>query len=296
MITHQFGGTWTQEKLERVRSYLVEYTKIFTRNPSAQFYSTIYVDALAGTGYRTDSRTAKYQDSLFPELNEADAQEFLKGSTRIALEVEPSFDRFVFVEKMEDRVEDLRVLRSQFPEKAGKIEILQGDCNQQLKKWCNETDWKTHRSVVFLDPYGMQISWDLIETLARTCAIDLWILFPLGMAVNRMLTKGVRPPEGWASTLTRLFGSDDWREEFYRTQIVDDLFGDQHTIEVKDADFKKIGTYFVQRLRSVFADVVDNPLPLRNSKNVPLFLLCFAAGNAKGAPIAKRIASHILRH
>ena len=38
----------------------------------------------------------------------------------------------------------------------------------------------------------------------------------------------------------------------------------------------------------------ENPLRLRNSKNVPLYLLCFAVGNPKGAPTAVNIAEDIL--
>jgi hypothetical protein len=45
----------------------------------------------------------------------------------------------------------------------------------------------------------------------------------------------------------------------------------------------------------VFKGVANNPLPLYNSKNNPLYLLCFAAGNPKGAPTAVKIAQDILK-
>jgi hypothetical protein len=51
----------------------------------------------------------------------------------------------------------------------------------------------------------------------------------------------------------------------------------------------------VKRLKTIFTHVAENPLPLLNSSNCPLYLLCFAAGNLKGGPIAKRIAEHILK-
>jgi hypothetical protein len=41
--------------------------------------------------------------------------------------------------------------------------------------------------------------------------------------------------------------------------------------------------------------VVEQPGILRNSANNPLYLLCFAAGNETGAPIAVRIATDLLR-
>jgi len=45
----------------------------------------------------------------------------------------------------------------------------------------------------------------------------------------------------------------------------------------------------------VFAAVAEEPKVLRNSTNCPLYLLCFAVGNKQGAPIALRIANHLLK-
>jgi hypothetical protein len=55
-----------------------------------------------------------------------------------------------------------------------------------------------------------------------------------------------------------------------------------------------IGRYFNNRLKTIFPGVAEEPKVLRNSANSPLYLLCFAAGNPKGAPIALRIANHLL--
>jgi RHS repeat-associated protein len=44
----------------------------------------------------------------------------------------------------------------------------------------------------------------------------------------------------------------------------------------------------------VFAEVAPRPMPLRNSRGSPMYALCFAAGNPKGAPIAVKIANHLL--
>jgi hypothetical protein len=64
--------------------------------------------------------------------------------------------------------------------------------------------------------------------------------------------------------------------------------------EVKSATYEKIKQYFLKRLSSAFAGVAPNPRVLENSRGVPIYLLCFAAGNPKGAPTAIRIAKHIL--
>ena len=57
------------------------------------------------------------------------------------------------------------------------------EANAYLKSWCGETDWRRTRAVIFLDPYGMQVEWSLVEQIARTHGVDLWLLFPLGAAL-----------------------------------------------------------------------------------------------------------------
>ena len=51
--------------------------------------------------------------------------------------------------------------------------------NQKLLAFAQSTDWKTHRAVVFLDPYGMQVEWKTIQALGQTEAVDLRFCFHL---------------------------------------------------------------------------------------------------------------------
>lgn len=291
MTPHSFGGGWTDDKLERLRKYLATYTTIFNKNERARKLKTIYVDAFAGTGYRARKTQPNYQSPLFPELAEPEAAAFLDGSARIALRVEPPFKQYLLIERDLARAQALQQLKHNFPDK--QIEIVEEDANNYLTQWCAEQDWRYSRAVVFLDPYGMQVSWDLIEALARTKAIDLWFLFPLGVAVNRLLTKKAPPTGAWADALTRILGTDAWKREFYVQKKQPTLFGEEESYE-KEADFKLIGRFFVERLKTVFHKVAENPLPLRNSCNNPLYLLCFASGNPKGSQTAIKIAQDIL--
>lgn len=293
MVVHQYGGDWTTDKLERVRQYLAAYATIFARNPRARKLATTYVDAFAGTGYRSPRPSAPSETPSFAELAEPEAEAFLKGSARVALEVSPPFKQYVFIEHNAERVRELHRLKQQFPGRAKAVEIVQREANGYLKEWCAQTDWRVCRAVVFLDPYGMEVEWATIEAIARTLAVDLWILFPLGVAVNRLLTRDQPPPTGWARALTRILGTEDWQSAFYRQHVDETLFGPKDVF-TKEADYGKIGRFFVERLKTVFTRVADNPLPLRNSTNVPLYLLCFAAGNPRGAPTAIKIAQYIL--
>ena len=296
MGKHVFGGDWTSDKLERVRKYLCAYTTIFRSNVRASYFTTIYVDAFAGTGHRVESagRRGKAAAGMLQDIADSDAVALQKGSARIALEVDPPFDRFLFIERSARRVKELEELRNEFSDRADMIEIRQGDANEVLRQWCRQSDWQRHRAVIFLDPYGMQVDWATIEAIAATKAVDLWVLFPLGVAVNRLLTRNEPPPEKWADALTRFFGNEEWKQEFYPKKKERTLFGDEET-ERKEADFARIGRFFGKRLKTIFAQVAPNPLILNNSKGVPIYLLCFAAGNPKGAPTAVKIAKDILK-
>lgn len=178
---------------------------------------------------------------------------------------------------------------------AVKIDVREGDANTVIQDICS-LDWKRHRAVLFLDPYGMQVEWKTIEAIASTGAIDLWILFPLGIGLNRLLTKSGDIPESWRKKIDSLLGTTDWYDEFYEVKVSSNLFGEDEQELVK-AKVGKIGEYFVERLRSAFPAVAKKPAVLRNSTNNPLYLLCFAVGseNERAQQIALRIANQLLK-
>lgn len=295
MPTHEFGGPWTADKLMRLRKYLAAYTKLFEGNPRARVLTRIYVDAFAGTGHVLSKKRRSHSETfLFPSMVEGEvAGRTTKGSAHIALEVAPSFNRYILIELKAKYRRELRALRAQYPDKADRIEIVGKDANQYLKTWCEKTDWAQSRAVVFLDPYGMQVEWNTIAAIAHTRAIDLWVLFPLGVAVNRLLLRAGPPSARWEQALTRMFGDDSWRQAFYPKRRVNTLFGEVDT-QAKQADFHTIERFYVDRLKGIFAAVVDRPLRLYSSKRIPLYTLCFAVGNPRGAPTAIKIADHIL--
>jgi three-Cys-motif partner protein len=109
-----------------------------------------------------------------------------------------------------------------------------------------------------------------------------------------MLTKTGNISDAWRQKLDMMFGATDWYDAFYQPRVTDGLFG-KSTSMVKISDFDSIGQYFVKRLETVFAGVAKNPRPLLNSRNNPLFLLCFASGNPRAAKTAIKIAQDILR-
>lgn len=289
---HRFGGDWTTKKLEILRSYLSAYAKVLKNQP----FKTAYIDAFAGTGYRILKQTETDEGGLFfPDLAEEAPQKLLEGSARMALQLKPRFDRYIFIEKDPDRARQLEELRSDFPQMAKDIRIRTGEANGVIRELCRK-DWSRHRAVLFLDPYGMQVEWATIEAVAETRAIDLWMLFPLGIGVNRLLPRSGKIPEGWRTRLNVLLGTENWYPEFYKPDGTARLFEDQETRVVK-AGIETIGKYFVDRLKTIFPGVAPNPKVLMNSTNCPLYLFCFAVSspNPRAQAIALDIANHILK-
>jgi len=288
MVDHRFGGDWTELKLSCLEAYLIKYRTIFTANPGARFYRTWYVDAFAGTGSRAED--APILDLLQPE-DQQEATRYFAGSAKIALELASPFDRYLFVEKSKPRCDELRaMIEREHSALSTRCEFKQQDANETLRAWCDERDWSRDRAVVFLDPYGLQVDWRTIEALGATRGVDLWYLFPLNM--RRLLTRDGLIDPGWQRRLDLLFGTHDWEARFYRPRKQQGLFGETETLQ-RDATVENIREFIEERLKTCF-HAVARGLILKNSRSSPLYSLCFAAANAKGAPTALKIAQYIL--
>ncbi|MEJ7701377.1 MAG: three-Cys-motif partner protein TcmP [Pyrinomonadaceae bacterium] len=198
--------------------------------------------------------------------------------------------------KIEERVSELSKLKLEFPKLADKIFTVRQEANEYIQSLC-EKDWlkSNRRAVMFLDPYGMQVKWETIEAIANTKAgYRPWLLFPLGVAVNRLLRNDGQISPKIKQRLDDMFGTSEWQKFFFRQDPQQDLF-DQTPRLVKSVNLNGIAEYFNNRLDAIFEKVANNPLRLMNSRNNPLYLLCFASGNPKGAEPAVRIAQHILK-
>ncbi len=294
----QFGGDWTAEKLERVRKYLIAYATIMNaQREKKRGFRFAYIDAFAGTGYTTPKQKRDDFAPFFEGARSSDAQRFIDGSARIALKVEPRFDRYIFIEHNAVRFAELSKLKKEFVELQDRIQLVNADANTYLGDLCLNRNWKNHRAVLFLDPFGMQATWNTIAAIAKTEAIDLWLLFPLGTGANRLLKRDGKIPASWRARLDATFGASDWYDAFYQKVEYNELFSGQPTVETyKQANFETISAYFLKRLESVFPHVAKRPLPLFNSANCPLYLLCFAAGNpGSGGKTGLKIAQDILK-
>jgi three-Cys-motif partner protein len=280
--SQQFGGNWTEEKLNIFTEYLNAYL-IALQN---QKFSKVYIDAFAGTG----------------EIVTRDGEQHLVGSAKRALSVDLKFDRYCFIEKDKKKVAELqKMIDIKFPDLVNRVSIYCGDANAKLKEIINQIDWRFYRGLLFLDPCATEVNWSSLEMIAQTKSIDMWYLFPFS-ALNRMLTKDGNMDTTWATCIDRLLGDSSWRTEFYKEDPQLSLFdlgleGGSNNRLVKDANLEHIKEYIIGRLQTIFPCVSKYPRIFRNKNNSPLFLFCFAISNDsdKAQRLALKIANHILK-
>ena len=272
-VAQSFGDLWTKEKLDILEAYLDAYTTALKN----QRFRLIYVDAFAGTG-------------AIQIGSDDDRESFLEGSVWRALKVtDKPFDSLLFVENDKGKARALKVATIDHSER---VDIVEGDANTELLRFCKEMD-TYDRAVVFLDPFALQVDWATVEVLAKTGQCDVWILFPVG-SIRRMLPRMGLPDPQWQERLNRVFGDDSWRL-LYRTSPQQRMFGDP-PLEESERGVEQIIENYRARLQTVFAEVAPTRRTLLTSKNVALFEFMFAAGNPRGAKIAIRIADHILKN
>lgn len=278
---NQFGGAWTEEKLVILKNYLDAYTTVFKKQ---WWFKLLYIDAFAGTG-RVEQGT---QD---PDEN--DRRAFIDGSARIALNiVDRLFDKLIIIETDQDKCSELENLKENNPDR--NIRIVNADANDclpTLKK--HRRKW---RGVLFLDPFGAQVDWDILRTIAGYKAIDIWILFPT-FAIRRMLPTSRLPDDispKWAGTLTRVFGNESWRS-LYEVSPQLELFNDPQI--VRQPGDKKLLELYKNRLKELFGDrFLERSRTLRNSRNSPMyeFMFCVGSDSERAIGAAKGIAEYLL--
>ena len=121
------------------------------------------------------------------------------------------------------------------------IECENEEANGYLKDLCGK-NWRAHRALVFLDPYGMQVEWKTIESIAQTEAIDLWLLFPIG-TVNRLLKRNGEIRPSIREKLNLFFGNEQWFEVFYRLAQRIPIFNEDEQWEKTGDIFSEIEQY-----------------------------------------------------
>lgn len=189
------------------------------------------------------------------------------------------------------------IVRERFGPLQDRVTIMQSDANRAVVDLCRTTNWRSSRAVVFLDPFGLQMDFDMVSELGRTGAVDLWYLVPvLGMSRQIKQDGSILEPGG--SRIDRLLGTNAWRTGAAIAEPGEiDLFGQVQPSVRKVANAGWFEQVAIQQLRTAFrGGVLETALPLgRNGLHE--FSLVFACANPRAGAneLAKRLAAAVLK-
>ena len=277
---NQFGGDWTKAKIE----ILVEYANAYlTIMRNRKFFKLLYFDGFAGSG-----EIVKVVDDKEEGIYDLD---ITIGAAKRIIEIEKPrpFDEYYFVEKDEKNFKLLEEnTKKAFPKK--KIFAVKEDCNKKLLDLANylrHPKNKNYRTLAFIDPCGMQVEWRSIECL-RGLQIDMWVLVPTGMGVNRLLRTDGKISDAWLERLERFLGLDRKEIEHFFYKKSDTLFP-EITITTKERNAIEISAkLYKNRLKEVF-DFVSKPYELKNSTNSVMYHLYLTSNTQAAINIANDI-------
>lgn len=293
-----WGGKWTEMKLDAFEKYVKAYLTIMKKYATENSWKLFYFDAFAGNGSRESipEEVDNTEVTLFgnEEIEEITEQASYKGAAERVLccDVDGfSFDYYYFVDKNEKSLLTLEEkLKKTFPNKSKCMAFKLGDANERILELVDYA--KSHPKcavLILLDPFGMQLNWETLQALKDLKHIDLWILVPSGVIINRLLTRNgkILCPE----RLERSFGMpiDKIQNYFYKQVKEQSLFGEINRQQKRDNTINKIAQLYLDLLGKEFSFVINEPLVLRNSTNCPIFHFVFASHNKKAVKIASEI-------
>lgn len=272
---NQFGGNWTEQKIQMVVGYAKAYLTIMNKYPK---FKTLYFDGFAGSG------------NIYKE--EGSDLDTIKGAAIRILEISnpKSFDVYYFVEKDEDNKKELEhLITAEFINKA--CHVVTDDCNSRLKSMADFLKRNpSYRVLAFVDPFGMAVQWKSLECL-QGLGIDLWILVPTGIGVNRLLKRDGQISEAWLKKLESFLGisQTEIMDFFYKKKTVQTLFGEETLLEKEKQASEKASQLYKEQLGKIFG-FVSEPIALKNSVGSVMYHFMMATNNKAALKIANDVS------
>jgi three-Cys-motif partner protein len=256
-------GLWSEMKLEIVRDYAREYSKIISKRKLTH----VYIDAFAGAGVHLSRTTGEY----------------IPGSPLNALMVEPPFKEYHFIDLNGNRTGRIRELAGARRD----VFTYEGDCNVILPRdvFPRVTWEKFGRALCLLDPYNIDLSWEVVQQAGRMRTVEIFLNFmimDINMNVLRNDPGNVDPAQ--TARMNRFWGDESWRDVMYDN--TGNLFGWDEKVAGNEA----LAEAYRERLREVAGfKFVPAPVPMKNSIGRTVYYLFFASPN----PTANRIVEYI---
>lgn len=290
-----WGGPWTEQKLDTFESYVKAYLTIMNVYRDKYHWQLIYFDGFAGSGTRSNEEIAeecRKSHDLFEGKIDNEEIKVYQGAAERVVRLEEQmrgFDFYYFIDEKEENCTSLEIKLSRL-QTVGSKQFRIGDANEvtlQLGKALKQNN--KFKALALLDPFGMSVKWSTIESIACK-GIDLWILIPSGVIVNRLLDKHANLVHHEVLTSFLGMSKKDIKDWFYEEKTEKDLFGDEIMwYEKMDNPIRRIADLYVERLGELFPYVTSEPLVMHNRRRVPIFHFVCASYNSTAVKIAQQI-------
>jgi three-Cys-motif partner protein len=256
-------GYWSEIKLDIVKEYAAAYSTIMNKQSSIKGY--YYIDGFAGSGVHLSKSTG----------------EFVLGSPANALNINPPFTGYHFIDLDGDKTDLLKDLSKNNP----KVSVYKGDCNKILLEkifpLVKFSEYK--RALCLLDPYGLHLNWNVLYTAGKSKAIDIFLNFPV-MDMNILWGNPDKVEQAQIGRMNAFWGDESWRTAAYEKQ--QGLFC---TIEEKTSNWA-IATAFRKRLKDIAGfNNVPEPIPMINTRGSVVYYLFFASPKEVAGKIVRDI-------
>jgi three-Cys-motif partner protein len=230
-------------------------------------------------------------------LDDGAAEQLIQraGSAQIAIDTVPAFNRLVFIDLNRRHVAALNQLKAEYETPSLRIDVLRQDANQAIMELIRGRNFAGTRVVMFLDPYGLSVSWTTLRAIATTKAIDVWYFVSLEGLFRQAAHDPTKINDKKRVAITRMLGTAEWETAWYSGPPEEDLFGRNDKTQ-RVVDIEAMEAYVKTRLEVLFPSVLP-PLRLKNSAGVNSAALFFAISNPdpRAIGLASRIASHLLK-
>lgn len=283
---NRWGGDWTEKKMEAFAKYLSDYLSIIRRNP---LLKTIYFDGFAGSG----ERKSNIQSELYEQLRITEAEEKVyKGAAERVLNLpkNASFDFYYFADKDSESLSKLEERLSVYQGQVeNELQFCKGDCNEHILELAKILKRESgYFALIILDPFDMHINWESIAALKNT-RTDIWILVPTVVIVNILLDKNGELRN--FHKLQPFFGITGKEIKSYFSAEEEDAIqlDEKDTVKKINGQIEKIAGLYVDQLKTIWANVIDEPICLKNPDGANVLHFIYASNNTITLKIAKEI-------
>ena len=266
-------GPWSEVKLDILKRYAVEYSKILSNQRNPSFFHS-YIDAFAGAGFHVSETTG----------------EMVMGSPLNALLVRPPFREYHLIDLDGDKIAGLSGIIGNRKD----VFLHKGNCNQVLLRdvfpRVRREDFK--RGLCLLDPYGLTLDWKVIQQAGEMRSLDIFINFPIydiNINVLHRDPETVLPQH--IERMNAYWGDDSWRAVAYEESA--GLFG---PIEEKVSNHRFAEAFRARLMKVAGFKKVPQPLAMKNRKNSIVYYLFFASHKDTAEHIVKYIFANFGKH